>query len=92
MIDLEGKVFIITGGNGGIGLGMAEGIAMSGGSVAIWGRKAEKNAARAEKQSLRNVNSAYDVFSASISRVADFLRSATTIPWNAGPIKFSAMA
>ena len=50
------------------------------------------NAARALKQSLRNVNSAYDVFSASISRLALFLRSATTLPWNAGPIKFRAMA
>ena len=27
MTDLSGKVFVITGGNGGIGLGMAEGIA-----------------------------------------------------------------
>jgi len=44
MIDLTNKVFIVTGGNGGIGLGMAEGIAMSGGSVAIWGRNADKNA------------------------------------------------
>lgn len=44
MIDLSGKVFVITGGNGGIGLGMAEGIVLSGGSVAIWGRNAEKNA------------------------------------------------
>jgi len=44
MIDLSGKVFVVTGGNGGIGLGMAEGIAMAGGSLAIWGRKADKNA------------------------------------------------
>lgn len=45
MIDLSGKVFIVTGGNGGIGLGMAEGIVLAGGSVVIWGRKADKNAA-----------------------------------------------
>jgi len=44
MIDLSGKVFVVTGGNGGIGLGMAEGIAMAGGSLAIWGRKPDKNA------------------------------------------------
>ena len=44
MVDLSDKVFVITGGNGGIGLGLAEGIAMAGGSLAIWGRKADKNA------------------------------------------------
>ncbi|MFT5531322.1 MAG: NAD(P)-dependent dehydrogenase (short-subunit alcohol dehydrogenase family) [Candidatus Poriferisodalaceae bacterium] len=43
MIDLSGKVFIVTSGNGGIGLGMAEGIVMSGGSVVIWGRNGDKN-------------------------------------------------
>ena len=48
MIDLSGKVFIVTGGNGGIGLGMAEGIAMAKGSVVIWGRNEDKNAAAVE--------------------------------------------
>ena len=43
MIDLSDKVFIITGGNGGIGLGLAEGIAEAGGAVAIWARNEEKN-------------------------------------------------
>lgn len=38
MTDLSGKVFVVTGGNGGIGLGMAEGIAAAGGSLSIWGR------------------------------------------------------
>ena len=36
---------MVTGGNGGIGLGMSEGIVQAGGSVSIWGRNAEKNAA-----------------------------------------------
>ena len=44
MIDLSEKVFVITGGNGGIGLGLAEGIAEAGGSIAIWARNEEKNA------------------------------------------------
>ena len=43
MIDLSNRVFVVTGGNGGIGLGMAEGIALAGGQVAIWGRNQEKN-------------------------------------------------
>lgn len=47
--DLTGKVALITGGNGGIGLGMAEGLAASGASVAIWGMNPEKNA-RAEER------------------------------------------
>lgn len=44
-VDLSGRVFIVTGGNGGIGLGMSEGIVQAGGSVSIWGRNEEKNAA-----------------------------------------------
>ncbi len=45
LFDLTGKVALITGGNGGIGLGFAKGIAKQGGSIAIWARNAEKNAA-----------------------------------------------
>jgi NAD(P)-dependent dehydrogenase (short-subunit alcohol dehydrogenase family) len=41
--DLTGKVVLITGGNGGIGLAFAMGIAKAGGSVCIWGRNQEKN-------------------------------------------------
>lgn len=44
LFDLSGKVAVITGGNGGIGLGFARGIAKQGGSVIIWGRNPEKNA------------------------------------------------
>jgi len=43
--DLTGHVALITGGNGGIGLGMARGLARAGASVAIWGRDEEKNRA-----------------------------------------------
>jgi len=45
--DLSGQVALITGGNGGIGLGMAVGLARAGSSVAVWGTNAEKNAAAA---------------------------------------------
>lgn len=41
--DLTGRVALITGGNGGIGLAFAMGIAKAGGAVCIWGRNKEKN-------------------------------------------------
>jgi NAD(P)-dependent dehydrogenase (short-subunit alcohol dehydrogenase family) len=41
--DLKGHVAIVTGGNGGIGLGMARGLAKAGASIAVWGRNRAKN-------------------------------------------------
>jgi 2-deoxy-D-gluconate 3-dehydrogenase len=41
--DLTGKVALVTGGNGGIGLGMAKGLAAAGALVMVAGRDAEKN-------------------------------------------------
>jgi len=46
--DLTGKVALITGGNGGIGLGMARALARAGASVAIWGTNAGKTATAVE--------------------------------------------
>jgi NAD(P)-dependent dehydrogenase (short-subunit alcohol dehydrogenase family) len=45
MFDLTGKVTVVTGGNSGLGLSFARGIARQGGDVAIWARNADKNAA-----------------------------------------------
>ncbi len=52
--DLTGKVAVITGGNGGIGLGYARGVAAAGADVSIWGTNPDKNAA-AEAE-LREIN------------------------------------
>ncbi len=52
--DLSGKVAVVTGGNGGIGLGFAKAVAAAGADVSIWGTNPEKNAA-AEKE-LQEVN------------------------------------
>jgi 2-dehydro-3-deoxy-D-gluconate 5-dehydrogenase len=43
--DLSGKVAIVTGGNGGIGLGMARGLAQAGAAVAVVGRNEAKSVA-----------------------------------------------
>ena len=41
--DLTGKTALITGGNSGIGLGMAEALAQAGAAVCLWGTNTEKN-------------------------------------------------
>jgi 2-deoxy-D-gluconate 3-dehydrogenase len=53
MFDLADKIALVTGGNGGIGLGMARGLGQAGASVIIVGRNAEKSAA-----ALRDLQSA----------------------------------
>jgi 2-deoxy-D-gluconate 3-dehydrogenase len=48
MFDLGGKVALVTGGNGGLGLGMAQGLAQAGARVVIAARNPEKSAAAVE--------------------------------------------
>jgi NAD(P)-dependent dehydrogenase (short-subunit alcohol dehydrogenase family) len=51
--DLTGKVALVTGGNGGIGLGMADALARAGARLVIWGTNEKKNSgakAQLEKQ------------------------------------------
>jgi NAD(P)-dependent dehydrogenase (short-subunit alcohol dehydrogenase family) len=49
--DLTGHVSLVTGGNSGIGLGMAEGLARAGAQVCVWGTNKQKNLAAAERLS-----------------------------------------
>jgi NAD(P)-dependent dehydrogenase (short-subunit alcohol dehydrogenase family) len=53
--NLSGKAALVTGGNRGIGLGMAEALAQAGADVAIWGRDAARNDEAAAKLSTGGV-------------------------------------
>ncbi len=44
MFDLTGRIALVTGGNGGIGLGMARGLGQAGATILVVGRNAEKSA------------------------------------------------
>lgn len=49
LFDLSGRVAVVTGGNGGIGLGMAKGLAQSGASIVVAGRDQAKSAAAVQE-------------------------------------------
>jgi 2-deoxy-D-gluconate 3-dehydrogenase len=55
MFDLKGKVAIVTGGNGGIGLGIARGLAEAGADIAVVGRNEAKSKAAATELVARGV-------------------------------------
>jgi 2-dehydro-3-deoxy-D-gluconate 5-dehydrogenase len=65
MFDLSGKVAVVTGGNGGIGLGMAKGLAEAAASILIVGRNADKNTAAVEE--LRAHGGKADAFVADVT-------------------------
>jgi 2-deoxy-D-gluconate 3-dehydrogenase len=55
MFDLQGKVAVVTGGNGGIGRGIALGLAQAGASIAILARNEDKNRAVVEEIKTQDV-------------------------------------
>jgi 2-dehydro-3-deoxy-D-gluconate 5-dehydrogenase len=69
LFDLKGKVAVITGGNGGIGLGMARGIASLGAAIVIAGRNEEK--ATAALETLHGMGAEANFISADVTRKAD---------------------
>ncbi len=59
LFDLGGKVAVVTGGNGGIGLGMAKGLAQAGAAVVVAARNAEKSAAAVAELEALGVRSGF---------------------------------
>ncbi len=49
LFDLTGKVALVTGGNSGLGLAFATGLARAGADVVIWGRREDRNREAVEK-------------------------------------------
>ena len=72
LFDISGNVAIVTGGNGGIGLGMALGIASCGANVAIAGRNAEKAVAALE--ALRALGIEAEFIAVDVTKKADCIR------------------
>ena len=58
LFDLSGRVAVVTGGNGGIGLGMARGLAEAGAAIAVAGRNMRKSEAAAAELAKLGVKTA----------------------------------
>jgi 2-dehydro-3-deoxy-D-gluconate 5-dehydrogenase len=69
LFDLSDKVAIVTGGNGGIGLGMAKGLAEASASILVVGRNGDKNALAVEE--LRAASAKAEAFAADVTSEQD---------------------
>ncbi|HEV2334882.1 MAG TPA: glucose 1-dehydrogenase [Stellaceae bacterium] len=59
LFDLSGRVAVVTGGNGGIGLGMAQGLAAAGAAIVVAARNPEKSAAAVRALTAHGAKSAF---------------------------------
>jgi 2-deoxy-D-gluconate 3-dehydrogenase len=73
LFDLHGRVAIVSGGNGGIGLGMARGLGEAGASVVLVGRDQGKGERAVRALQATNIQSAF--VSADVTREADCQRA-----------------
>jgi 2-dehydro-3-deoxy-D-gluconate 5-dehydrogenase len=97
LFNLSGNVALITGGNGGIGRGIAIGLAQAGASVAIFGRSEEKNTktlAELKAIGIRCMSLQVDItnrseLEPSIKKVAKELGNITILVNNAGIVSLS---
>lgn len=75
MTDLTGHVAVVTGGNGGIGLGLAEGLAAAGADIAIWARNTDRSATAVE--TLRSLGVRAEAIACDIGSEDDVRRAVT---------------
>ena len=92
MTDLRGHVALVTGGNSGIGLGMALGLAAAGADIAIWGTNPAKNEQAAEQLAATGVRVHAEICDvadeaaqeAAFARTVDALGAVDSVFANAG--------
>ena len=77
LFDLTKKVSLITGGNGGIGLGMAKGLASCGSDIAIIGRNINKNSKAKEELSKFDVR--VETYSIDVSNEEDVKKAVLNV-------------